>query len=129
MSLRGSRAQILHAKLPSNGSMGPVRFSIYRESSRTPLQLKGCILEDLNEFSHCATGGVAVQTLHPQERPPLQLSGCMELWLPPTLFAGLPLRLRLAVPNTFFSEGVGTCPPRLPESITGLQALRGLQVT
>ena len=52
----------------------------------------------------------------------------MELWLPPTLLLWCPFAFCLQFPVCILYEGDGTCPPRPPESITGLHALRGLQV-
>ena len=60
---------------------------------RVSLQLQGCPMEYIFKFTHYAIGGVAVQYLHPQGTPPLQLGGCTGLWLPPTPCRGAPTSL------------------------------------
>ena len=52
---------------------------------RAPQHIKDCVLHCIIEITHHAIGGVAVLILHWQERPPLQLSGCKGLWLPPVV--------------------------------------------
>ena len=42
--------------------------SVPRIMGRAPPQLKGCLLEYIIKFTHCAMGGVAVLILHPQGR-------------------------------------------------------------
>ena len=102
--------------------------SALRSMCRAPLQLTGSLLDYIIKVTHYAIGGVAVLILHPQESPPLQLSGCVELWLPPTPLPGCPFFVLYFNAARMRCEDDGTGPPRPLGSSLGPRPLRSVQV-
>ena len=72
--------------------------------------------------------GVAVLILHPQESPPLWLSGCSELLLPPAPRLGCPFSFLYFCSVRTRCEDDDTGPPRPPGSSLGPRSLRPGQV-
>ena len=104
MSLRGSRAQIFHAELPENVLMGPVRHLDLSGVESDTTAAKGLYpggSQRVHSLRHRRRRG-----LDPQERPPPQLSGCTELWLPPALLPGCAFVLVCISQYFFFTKAL-----------------------
>ena len=115
--MRTTPAWILRAVRSSNLLVAPdsrLGSQVYESSTTTAQGLFPGLHS--SSSSHNAIGGVAVLILHPQESPPPQLSGCVELWLPPTPRPGYPVFVLYLNAACVRYEDDGTGPPSPPES-------------
>ena len=64
-------------------SKGPCH-RLFSVSGQSPDMRDSFFVQPVFKFTLYAIGGVAERILPPQKSPPLQLPGCVELWLPHT---------------------------------------------